>query len=171
MSKLLSELLLPEYDQEMATTRRFLERIPEENLTWKPHDKSMTLGRLASHLAEIPAWMERIVGQDELDIAPPGAPPREYKVFPSRAEALDVLDRNVAAGRTAINDADDEKLRKNWSLLAGGNVVFTLPRFAVLRNMVLNHAVHHRAQLGVYFRLNEVPVPSTYGPSADESGM
>jgi uncharacterized damage-inducible protein DinB len=166
----LSDALLPEFDQEMANTRKTLERVPEEKFDWRPHEKSTTLGGLTTHLANLPSWVVYGVNQDELDIAPGGVPFRVEQVQ-SRAEALENFDRNVAAARAAIAGASDEHLFKNWSLLSNGQPVMTLPRVAVLRSFVLNHMIHHRAQLGVYLRLNDVPVPSLYGPSADEGSM
>lgn len=167
----LSESLLPEFDHEMANTRKSLERVPEAKFDWKPHQKSGTLGWLASHLAVLPSWATITIEQDSLDIAPPGGPPYEMPVATSRQTALEMFDTNVAAARAAIAGASDEHLLKAWSLLSGGNTVFTLPRIAVLRSFIMNHNIHHRAQLGVYLRLNDVPVPAIYGPSADEGQM
>jgi uncharacterized damage-inducible protein DinB len=167
----LSESLLPEFDQEMANTRKTLERVPEDKLGWKPHEKSMTMGGLATHLSNIPIWAAHAINEDSLDIAPPGEPPYHIQEVASRQEALDAFDQNVAAAREALAGASDEHLLNPWTLLSGGNTIFALPRIAVLRSFVMNHNVHHRAQLGVYLRLNDVPVPSIYGPSADEGGM
>jgi uncharacterized damage-inducible protein DinB len=167
----LSDTLVPEFDQEMANTRKALERVPEDKFDWQPHPKSMKLGRLAGHLAEIPRWVAMAIDKDSYDLQPPGAPP--YKPwFPSgRQEVLDLFDKNVSAGRQALSGASDEHLLKPWSLLFSEKNVFTMPRAGVLRAMVLSHTIHHRAQLGVYLRLNDVPVPATYGPSADEQIM
>jgi len=167
----ISQALLPEFDHEMSNTRKTLERIPENDFTWKPHPKSMTLGRLAGHLAEIPGWAVLSIAQESFDVAPPGAPRPQGTIAQSRQHALDVFDKNVAEARAAIAGASDEQLMKPWSLLGGGRTIFTMPRIAVLRSMVMNHSIHHRAQLGVYLRLNNVPVPSIYGPSADEGQM
>ncbi|HEV8132120.1 MAG TPA: DinB family protein [Acidobacteriota bacterium] len=167
----ISGTLLPEYDQEMANTRKTLERVPEDKFGWKPHEKSMTLGRLAQHLSEIPSWANFTIDKDSLDIAPPGAPPYQPPRANSRRELLQLFDKNVTAARAAIAGASDEHLKKPWTLLFGGKTVFTLPRIAVLRTSVMNHGIHHRAQLGVYLRLNNVPVPALYGPSADEGSM
>ena len=167
----LSDALLPEFDHEMANTRKSLERVPEDKLDWKPHTKSMTLGHLAGHLAEIPTWGATTVNKESFDVAPPDGPSHEPFEAKSVAEALERFDKNVAAARAAIEGASDETLLRPWSLLHGGNTVFTLPRIAVLRSFVMSHSIHHRAQLGVYLRLNDVPVPAIYGPSADESGM
>lgn len=168
----LSEGLLPEFDQEMANTRKALERVPVEKPGWKPHEKSMTLGRLAQHVAELPSWAIFTLEKDHLDIAPPGGPRYQPPPPPAtREELLDTFDKNVTAARAAIASAADEHLMKSWTLLFGGKTIFTLPRISVLRTSVMNHIIHHRAQLGVYLRLNGVPVPAIYGPSADEGAM
>jgi uncharacterized damage-inducible protein DinB len=167
----INQALLPEFEHEMATTRKALERVPEDRFAWKPHPKSMTLGRLASHVAEIPGWGLMTVEKDSVDIAPPGAPPPTGTNLGSRKEILELFDKNVAAARSAVAGASDEHLMKPWSLLSGGKTVLSMPRVAVWRSFVMNHLIHHRAQLGVYLRLNDVAVPSTYGPSADEGGM
>jgi uncharacterized damage-inducible protein DinB len=167
----LSDILLPEFDHEMANTRRVLERIPEDKLNWRVHEKSNTIGWVGMHLAEIPSWADAALNQDALDIAPPGQEPYRTPPANSRQEILDRFDKNVAAARTAIAAADDSRFSLPWSLLAGGKVLFTMPRIAVLRAFVLNHNVHHRAHLCVYLRLHNVPVPALYGPSADEEGM
>lgn len=167
----LSSALLPEFDHEWANTRKTLERVPEDKLDWKPHEKSMALGHLATHIANILNWAVSTVNDDSIDLSPLGGAPPKNAPMTSRKEILDLFDKNLAEARAAIAGAGDEHLRKPWSLLHGGNTVFTLPRFAVLRSMVMNHSIHHRAQLGVYLRLNEVPVPSIYGPSADEGAL
>jgi uncharacterized damage-inducible protein DinB len=167
---ILSQALLPEFEQEMANTRKMLERVPEDKFGWKPHAKSMPMGRLAGHLALNPSWGALIIKQESLDLAPPGAPPHRPAFPDSRAEVLKLFDQNVAQMREAITGASDEQLLKPWSLLFGGKALYTGPRIAALRNMVMNHTIHHRAQLGLYLRLNDVPVPGMYGPSADETG-
>jgi uncharacterized damage-inducible protein DinB len=167
----MNQALLPEFDQEMANTRKTLERVPFEKFTWKPHEKSMPMGRLAVHLAEMPGWSVETINKESLDVAPPGGPQYQPPEIKSREDLVALFDKNVAAGRVAIAGASDDELMKNWSLLAGGKTIFTMPRIAVLRSMVMNHIIHHRAQLGVYLRLNDVPVPGHYGPSADEGNM
>jgi uncharacterized damage-inducible protein DinB len=167
----LTEALLPEYDHEMANTRRSLERVPDDRLDWKPHAKSMTMRQLAVHLAEMPGWAIPTIEMESFDVAPPGGPRYQPPQANSRAEILEIFDNNVVEARAAISGADDGHLRKPWSLLSGGKTVFTMPRIAVLRSLILNHSIHHRAQLGVYLRLNDVPVPAIYGPSADEGTM
>ena len=167
----LSDLFLSEFDHEMETARKTLERIPEDKLSWKPHEKSMPLDRLAGHVAELAGWAVPTIEQDFLDFRPAGQPPFQPTIATSRKQVLDILDKNREQSRRAIAGASDEHLMKNWSLLSGGQTIFTMPRFAVLRSFCLNHLIHHRAQLGVYLRLNNIPVPSVYGPSADEGTM
>jgi uncharacterized damage-inducible protein DinB len=166
----LSQALLPEFDHEMANTRKTLERVPEDKFEWRPHEKSMTLGGLTTHLSNLPSWVAHGVNLDELDVAPEGNPLRVEQVR-TRAEALANFDRNVAAARAAIEGASDEHLLKHWTLLSNGRVVMTVPRVAMLRGFVMNHMIHHRGQMSVYLRLNDVPVPSLYGPSADEGSL
>ncbi|MCI0489883.1 MAG: DinB family protein [Blastocatellia bacterium] len=167
----LSKALLPEFDHEMANTRRTLERVPDDKFDWKPHEKSWAMGELASHIANILTWAVKAINQDSLDMAPPGEPPPRAPLAASQQQLLERFDKNVVAARAAIEGASDEHLFQPWTLLSGGEKVFTLPRIAVLRSAVMNHSIHHRAQLGVYLRLNDIPVPSLYGPSADESMM
>jgi uncharacterized damage-inducible protein DinB len=167
----LSELFLPEFDQEMTTARKTLERIPEDKLNWKPHEKSMPLGRLAGHVAELAGWPVLTIKQDSLDFMPPGGQPFQPTIATSRKQVLEIFDKNRDASHQAIAEASDEHLMKNWSLLRGGQTIVTMPRFTVLRSVCINHIIHHRAQLGVYLRMNDIPVPSVYGPSADEGTM
>lgn len=165
------DALLPEFDQEMATTRKFLERVPEDKTTWKPHDKSMPMGRLAAHVAELPGWAATTITQDSLDINPPGGPGFTPSQMTSRKQLLELFDKSVASARAAIAGVSDEELMKPWTLLNGGQKVFSMPKAAILRTFAFSHVIHHRAQLGVYLRLNNVAVPPTYGPSADEGRM
>jgi uncharacterized damage-inducible protein DinB len=167
----ISKMILPEFDHEMANTRKTLERVPEDKFAWKPHEKSMTLGGLATHLSNIPSWTKETFGKDELDISPPGQPEYRLEEAKSRAELLAAFDKNIVEARAALESATDESWAGKWSLLMGGKTIFTLPRTAVMRGFVMNHLIHHRAQLGVYLRLLDVPVPSIYGPSADEGGF
>jgi uncharacterized damage-inducible protein DinB len=164
----ISKAMLPEFDYEMANTRKTLERIPDDKFDWKPHTKSMSMGGLATHLANIPTWVVRAIKHDSFDMAPPGEAPLRIAQATSRSEVLDTFDKNVAEARAAIDEASDEELMKKWSLLSGGQTVMTLPRIAVLRSFVMNHGIHHRGQMSVYLRLNDLPVPGLYGPSADE---
>jgi uncharacterized damage-inducible protein DinB len=167
----LSDLFLPEFEQEMATARKTLERIPEDKLSWKPHEKSMPLDRLAGHVAELAGWAANAIELDSLDFMPPGGPSFQPTIATSRKQVLEIFDKNREASRRAIAGASDEHLMKNWSLLRGGQTLMTMPRVSVLRSFCINHIVHHRAQLGVYLRLNNIPVPSVYGPSADEGTL
>ncbi|MDP9053962.1 MAG: DinB family protein [Acidobacteriota bacterium] len=159
----ISETLLPEFDREMANTLKILDCVPEEKFTWKPHEKSMTLGRLASHVAEMPQWAMVTVTQDTLELTP------EFKPFNAagKSELIATFNANVAGGREALAGAGDDHLAKVWSLIYAGKPVLSMPRAAVLRTMVMSHMIHHRAQLSVYLRLLDVPIPGMYGPSAD----
>jgi len=161
--------ILPEFDHEVATTRRLLERTPAEQAGWKPHEKSMSLGRLALHLGEIPGWGTATMTLTEFDMSPPGGAPYAPPVFESVAQLLAMYDANVAAARAALAAASDADMMVGWSLKNAGHTVFTLPRIAVLRSFVLSHLIHHRGQYSVYLRMTGVAVPSIYGPSADES--
>jgi len=165
----ISKSLLPEFDNEMKNTRKTLERVPYEKFDWRPHEKSMLMGALATHISNIPTWANHTVGKEALDLAPEGIPLPGPALPASTAELVAAFDKNVAEAREAIAAADDDELHKSWSLLSNGQTIMTLPKIAVLRNFVLNHLIHHRAQLGVYLRLNDVAVPSIYGPSADEN--
>jgi uncharacterized damage-inducible protein DinB len=167
----LSAILLPEFDHETAGLRTTLERVPEDKLGWKPHGKSMSLGGLATHLANTLSWGERLILTDSFDLAPPGKPAPKMDELRSRAEILAVFDKNRAAARRALEGASDAKLAEPWSLLAGGKTLFTLPRASGVRGFVFNHMVHHRGQLTVYLRMLDVPLPALYGPSADEGQL
>jgi len=161
-----SEALLPEYDQEIATTRSLLERVPAKDADWKPHPKSMPLGALAVHVATLPWWAAVTMTATELDFATSPAPPP----FTTVEALLASFDKSAAEGRAAIAQAADADFIVPWSLKGGGQTYFTLPRAVVLRSFVLSHLIHHRAQLGVYLRLRDVPLPPCYGPTAD-TGM
>ncbi|CDM66393.1 DinB family protein [Pyrinomonas methylaliphatogenes] len=165
----ISELFLPEFEQEVASTRRTLERVPDDRFDWRPHEKSMTMGALATHVANIPSWARVVIETDAFDVIGPDGKTVRAPEVASREELLKLFEQNVEAARRAIAAASDEELAKAWALRAGEQTLFTAPRFAVLRRMVFNHLIHHRAQLGVYLRLNGIPVPSVYGPSADEA--
>jgi len=160
--------LLAEFDVEMANTRRTLERIPLDKLEWKPDPKSMTLGRLAAHVAEMPGWAALTLTTDELDFAAGGYTPA---MATSQEQLLEIADKNAAAARAAIAATSDADFMKPWTLRQGDQIFFTMPKIAVIRGMVMNHTVHHRGQLTVYYRMNGVPVPALYGPSADEQGF
>lgn len=160
--------MLPEFDQEMQGTRKVLERVPDDKWGWKPHEKSGTLGWLASHVATLPEWVKVTITTEELDYAPVNGPAYEPPKITNRAELLAAFDERVTEARTALAGVSDQEMMKGWKLLAGGKEIFTMPRVACLRGMCLNHLIHHRAQLTVYFRLLNVAVPGLYGPSADE---
>jgi uncharacterized damage-inducible protein DinB len=159
----IKDALLPEFDEEMKTTRTLLERVPDAKADWKPHPKSMSLGELAIHLATMAGWTMPTLTQTQMDFATDFTPP----VFGSTAQALKVFDEAVAQARATIAATSDADFMVPWTLRRGDHVFFTLPRVVVLRSMVLNHAIHHRGQLSVYLRLNDVPLPSIYGPTAD----
>jgi uncharacterized damage-inducible protein DinB len=159
----ISEMLLPEFDMEMANTRKILDCVPEDKFTWKPHEKSFTLGRLASHVAEMPNWMIFTINQENLELTP-GQKPFNAQ---TKAALFEAFESNIASAREALAGASDDHLGKTWSLIYGGQTVFSMPRAGVLRNMVMSHMIHHRGQLSVYLRLLDVPIPGMYGPSAD----
>lgn len=163
-----AETILPEFDEEMASTRKVLERVPEDKLTWKCHSKSNTIGWVANHVAEIPGWVEGTLQQTEWDFAPLVGEAYKIPDFKTRREILEFFDKNVAAARAAIAQVKDEDLPVMWSLKQGGKTILTMPRVAVIRSFVMNHLIHHRAILTVYLRLNDIPVPGMYGPSGDE---
>ena len=167
----ISDALLPEFDQEMAGTRKTLERVPEDKFDWRPHAKSFTMISLGTHIVNMVGWTVDIIAKDSFDVAPPGAPPYKEEPAASKKELLERFDKAVTGARAAIAGASDEQLMANWALLQGGKTVFTMPRIVCLRSFIMNHTIHHRAQLGVYLRLNDIPVPAIYGPSADEQSF
>jgi uncharacterized damage-inducible protein DinB len=162
----ISEMLLPEFDQEMHKTRTMLERVPEDKPDYKPHEKSMALGKLAAHTAQLPEFALRIIELPELDFSKSDMKPL---IMENRQQLLTAFDSIVKRARAAIAGADDENWQKKWKLSFQGHTIIDEPRFLVYRAMFLNHLVHHRAQLGVYLRLNDIPLPGTYGPSADDT--
>jgi len=164
----IADAVLMEWDQEMAATRAVLERVPDDKVAWQPHEKSMTLGRLASHVAELPGWAGLTLATDEFDVNPPGAEQTTGANLGSRSEILGLFDESSAAGREAIAHAADAVFDDPWTLKSGGEAVFSAPKAGVLRRFVLNHMIHHRGQLTVFLRLCDVPVPQTMGPTADE---
>lgn len=167
----INQALLGEFDHEMANTRKTLERVPEGKPDFKPHEKSMPLARLAGHVAELARWGASILTQDSFDFAPAGQPPMQPTVMSTRAKLLEIFDDGVAKTRAALAAVGDDAWQKPWTLLSGGQTLFSMPRLAVWRGFVMNHIIHHRAQLGVYLRLSGVPVPALYGPSADEQSF
>jgi uncharacterized damage-inducible protein DinB len=163
----LTELLIAELDREMVGTRRALERVPEGQNDWKPHEKSTPLGYLAGLVATMPLWIVSMVLEDKLDLASPGR--YATRPFDSTAELLSAFDEGVADARAALAEASDERLQgTRWRLLLKGQEIASETRYEAIRVSALNHLYHHRAQLTTYLRLNEQPVPSLYGPSADE---
>ena len=164
----LTDLFLSELEREAPRTRAALERVPEGRAEWVPHPKSMPLGYLAALVATLPSWIVFTVNQDELDIRPPGGKAYEMPQWQTTSDLVRILDDGVAQAREALQKTTDEHLMKPWRFLVGGRVMAEDPRHVVLRDTVLNHLAHHRGQLTVYLRLNEKPVPSIYGPSADE---
>jgi len=167
----LNAALLPEFDQEMANARKTLERVPDSKFSWKPHEKSMAMGQLAGHVANIPSWLSMTIKEDTLDLAPGGVPIQPPPTPKNNKELLAQFDESVKQGRAILASASDAQLMQPWSLLNNGKTMMTLPKAAVLRSFVMNHLIHHRAQLGVYLRLNNIPVPAIYGPSADEGSF
>ncbi len=156
--------LLAEYDHEMATTRKLLERVPDDKLTWKPHAKSMALGELATHLSNLPSWGTTILNDASFDLA---SGPPNLTAHASRADILQHFDAATSKTRTAMDKTDAEYMGA-WTLKRAGREIFSMPRVAAFRSFVQSHMIHHRGQLSVYLRLNDVPVPAIYGPSADE---
>jgi uncharacterized damage-inducible protein DinB len=157
--------LLAELDQEAASTRRILARIPADQGDYKPHAKSMSLGQLAVHVAELYSWLEVTLANNELDFA---ARPYQPAPFVSGEELVARMDGYLAIGRPILEASTEATLAEPWTMRAGDKVFFTMPKGAVLRTFVYNHIVHHRAQLTVYLRLLDLPIPGLYGPSADE---
>ncbi len=160
--------LIGEMEQEAVTTRKTLERIPADKFDWKPHEKSMTFGRLASHVAEMYGWTNHTLEESELDFAT-----MDYKPYDpaSTEELVEFFDKTYASAIESLKRTSDDTFMEMWSLKNGEQTYFTMPKIAVMRGMVMNHIVHHRGQLSVYLRLNDIPVPALYGPSADEGAM
>jgi uncharacterized damage-inducible protein DinB len=163
----IAQSFLPEFDHEMQSTRKLLECVPDGKFSYKPHEKSMTLGHLASHVAQIPEYVISTIRLERLDFTGSEKP---FEAT-TRKELLDAFDAKSAEARNALSGASDEEMAKIWTLTYKGQQIFSLPRAAVLRSMCLNHLYHHRGQLGVYLRLNNVAIPGMYGPSADEMNM
>jgi uncharacterized damage-inducible protein DinB len=159
--------MLMEFGHEMGSGRKMLELVPEKQLTFRPHPKSMSLGQLASHLAEIPGWAGVTLNMDVFEMDASYKPLNASTV----KELLSVFDKNVASATTAMKGATDEQLLKTWTMKVAGKTVLTMPKIAVLRAFVFSHFIHHRAQLGVYLRMNNVPLPQVYGPTADATQM
>lgn len=160
----LTDPLVAELEQEAATTRRVLERVPGDKLSWKPHDKSMSLGQLALHVATIPGWVGSVLQPDSWDASESSG----QKEAETLDELIPALEESVRSAKETLEWLDEEKAAGLWSITAGDATLMTMPRIAVVRSIMLNHWYHHRGQLSVYLRLLDVPVPSIYGPSADE---
>jgi uncharacterized damage-inducible protein DinB len=160
----IKQTALGDLEPELQNTRTLLERVPDDNLDWKPHPKSMALGSLALHVATLPYWIEHTVDSDHIDLL--GLPRNEPPT--SRQEILDAFDAHVAAMRAALDGAGDDDLMQPWELRMGDKVLQRMPRLSVMRGFGINHIVHHRAQLGVYLRMLDIPLPPLYGPTADE---
>ena len=163
----IAESILPEFDHETATTRTLLERVPADKAEWKPHAKSMSLGQLAMHIANLPTWTSITLERREFDTNPPGGSSVTSPSFESSRQLLEAYDANVSAARALVARTTDGEFMVQWTLKNSGKSMFSMPRIAVLRSFVLNHAVHHRGQLSVYLRLLDVPLPNIYGPTAD----
>ena len=165
----LIDALLPEFDREMGQTRKVLDRVPDDQFEWRPHPTSMTLGRLAEHLAEFPLWATMTMTQSALDIST--LRPADYKSPTTRAEVLAMFDANRKIGRAHLANKTDGEFDAPWTLKAGGKELFPMPKASVMRTFVLNHMVHHRGQMTVYLRMLGVPMPSIYGPSGDQPAI
>jgi uncharacterized damage-inducible protein DinB len=163
------QVALADIEHEFASTRRILERVPDAQFAWKPHDKSGALGQLAAHLVQLPRLMLVVLEQDGLDFSK--TPPRPPEPATTTAELLERFDAVTARVRAALDAASDEALSASWTLRAGDHVIMSGTRASMMRTMGISHIVHHRGQLSVYLRLLDVPVPGLYGPSADEKGM
>lgn len=160
-----SQTLLPEFDEEMSNTRKLLACVPDGKFDYQPHQKSMTLGRLASHVAELPSWTAFTLDTEVLELQPDFKP----RIAGSRAELLEIFDKSAAEAREKISAATDEEWQKIWTFKYAGKTIMSMPRSNVMRGTIMNHLIHHRAQLGVFLRLNDVLFPGMYGPSADET--
>ena len=158
------EALLIEFDQEMAATRELLARLPEQALAWKPHDRSFSLGGLAAHLAQLPRWGCQILDSDGYELKASATGAEEPQ---TRAGILDMFDRHVADVRHELTTRSDAELAAPWTLRQNGHTLLTLPRVSAIRRFLLHHVIHHRGQLTVYLRLQDVPLPPLYGTTAD----
>jgi len=166
----LANQLVLEFKQETKNTRKVLERVTESIWNWRPHHKSWTMGELATHIANVPSWTNMTISNDSMNIDPDNS---SQKTVPAQSlqEVLNRFDKNCQEAESALAQSSDEHLFKPWTMQTGEKVLFTMPRLNVLRNFIINHLIHHRAQLCVYLRLNDIPVPAIYGPSADDSGI
>lgn len=160
----IAKSILPEFDQEMANTRKMIERLPDDKPDWQPHNKSFSMKKLATHIANLLSWVGITLKQDSLDLSQPFDVPNPQ----TRDEILELFNKLKIDARNDIENSGDKVFMENWSLKNGDEEVFTMPKIAVLRSFVMNHIIHHRAQLSVYYRLNDIPLPGIYGPTADE---
>lgn len=162
---MLNQSFITEIKQEAASTKRILERVPEDKFDWKPHAKSMTLGRLASHVAELPGFLNSILTIDEFDFAKGHYKPTLAK---TTEELMNLFQQKLDEVAETLQNTSDEQMQANFTLLNGDHIIVKVPRMVAVRSMALNHLVHHRGQIAVYLRLLDIPVPGLYGPSADE---
>ena len=165
----IAQAFAAEFDHEIAGLRRHLANLQDDMLSWKPHEKSFSAGQLASHLVNLLEWLRLTAEADSFDVAPPGEEPWRTPQLESVAEIREAFDAKVPEARELLSGIPDEAMHEPWSLLRAGEPIMTMPRAACIRSMILNHMVHHRAQLGVYLRINDLPVPGVYGPSADDA--
>jgi uncharacterized damage-inducible protein DinB len=163
----IAQTLLPEFDLEMANTRRLLEVVPQRDVSWKPHPKSSSLGDLAVHITRLPVWAKYVSQRSELDLGLPENASIAKAPFTTTAELLDRFDEHVGEARAALAKLSDAQMGETWKLKNQGTTIFSIPRAAAIRSFILNHLIHHRGQLTVYLRLRDVPLPSMYGPTAD----
>ena len=168
---MIAQQTLMQFDHIVAGCRATLEAVPDDRLDWRPHEKSWTLGELATHVAMLPNWTVATLTMSEFDVAPDGDGPPQNPVLKSAAELVAALDESVAAARETIEATSDEVFAGTWTLKVAGEDRFSMPKTVVMRSFVLDHLIHHRAQLGVYLRLLDVPVPQMFGPTADYPDM
>ena len=166
----LAQAFAAEFDHEIGGTRKHIANLTDDQLGWKPHEKSFTTGQLANHLVNILDWLRLTAEADSFDLEPPGEEPWRPPELMSVKEILAAFDAKVPTARGSLLAIADEDMYTTWSLLKAGEVMMAMPRIACVRSFILNHMIHHRAQLGVYLRMNDLPVPSVYGPSADDAG-
>jgi len=167
----IAQSMLMEFDHEMAQTRKTLERVPDNLFGWRPHEKSFTMGELASHIQSIVEWGVDVLIKDSYDVRPEDVEAHKAKAPKTQADLVASFDTHRENLRATLEKTSDESFMKPWSFSVSGKNVFTLPRVAIMRGMIMNHLIHHRGQLTMYFRLNNIPVPALYGPSADEGMM
>ncbi len=158
-----------EYQRISANIKKTIGRIPDDKFGWKPHEKSFTMGELASHLINIQSWIKVTLEMNSFDMQPNDDNNNQNHMASNSEELMNMYNKNLKEGTDCLNNTTEEELDKNWSLLSSGKELFTMPKIAVLRNFVFNHLIHHNAQLGVYLRLNDISLPAIYGPSADEN--